>query len=349
MKKNFRSFLVLLLVTCLNTTFSFSQATDSPVAYMNFIGEQYKEIQKDMLSYTSAVAHGKSAKKVEIKRKEMLQTNKDARKKIAAMAPFKGDKSLRDSAVKFLDMSYHVLNDDYGKIVNMEEVAEQSYDDMEAYLLAQDLANEKLDKAGELLNEGEKKFAADHNVNLIEGSTDEVGQKMKIAAEVNNYHRTVYLIFFKSYKQEMYLMDAIAKKDVNAIEQNKNSLLKFTQEGLTKLNEVKPYKGDNSLMLACKQSLDFYKKEYEKIPVVTNYLIKEENFMKVKKAYDAKKESDRKQADVDQYNKAVNEMNASVNEYNTLNNQLNQERAKTIDNYNKKSSAFLDKHTPKYK
>jgi hypothetical protein len=342
--------LVLLVSVCISYTFqnASAQTFDSPGAYITFMGQQYKEIQKDMLSYTSAVGHGKSARKVENKRKEIIQTNRTARKKIAALAPYDGDKSLRDSSVSFLDMSYHVLNDDYGKIVNLEEVAEQSYDAMEAYMLAQDLAHEKLEKAGDMLSLTEKSFAATHKVTLIEGD-DEVSKKMKIASSVNNYHRNVYLIFFKSYKQEMYLMDAIAKKDVSAIEQNKNTLLTYAKEGQSKLDTMKAYNGDKTLINSCKQMLEFYKNECSKVPSITNYYLKEESFQKVKKAFEAKSESQRKQEDVDQYNKAIAEMNQGVNEYNTTNNTLNNGRKTNIDNWNKTAATFLDKYTPKYK
>lgn len=346
--KNYSLGFFLLNIILLNMSVAKAQTLDSPGAYISFMGEQYKEIQKDMLSYTSAVGHGKSARKVENKRKELLQTNKSARKKIAALAPYAGDKSLRDSAVSFLDMSYHVLNDDYGKIVNLEEVAEQSYDAMEAYMLAQDLASDKLKQAGEMLSLTEKSFAATHNVTLIEGD-DEVSKKMRVASAVNDYHRTIYLIFFKSYKQEAYLMDAIAKKDINGIEQNKNSLMTFAQEGISKLDTIKAYNGDKSLIASCKQMLEFYKSECGKIPSITNYYLKEESFQKVKKAFDAKSESDRKQADVDQYNKAISEINQGVNEYNATNTALNNGRKSNIDNWNKTAANFLDKYTPKYK
>ncbi len=42
------------------------------------------------------------------------------------MPAFKGDKSLRDSTARFLMACFHVLNDGYGKIVNMEEVAPEN-------------------------------------------------------------------------------------------------------------------------------------------------------------------------------------------------------------------------------
>jgi len=46
---------------------------------------------------------------------------------------------------------------------------------------------------------------------------------------------------------------------------------------------------------------------------------------------------------------AIKDFPQGVSEYNAVNNELNQNRKTLIDNYNKTSSTFLDKHTPKYK
>jgi hypothetical protein len=325
-----------------------TQTFDNAGSYMSFMNEQNRKIMEDFLSYTSAVAHGKSARKVESRRQDQLKTTKEAIKKIAAMPPYKGDKQLRDSCVSFMNITYHILNDDYAKIVNMEEISEQSYDAMEAYLLAQDMANEKLHQAHERLNVVEKSFAAKNNITLVE-SSDELTKKLNQASKVNMYHRTIYLVFFKSFKQEIYMLDAMSKKNVNGIEQNKNSLQNFSEEGIAKLIATPAFNGDNTMIIACRQLLEFYKSECkDKVPGLTSFYLKEENYQKVKKAFDAKSQSERTQADVDQYNKAVNEFNKAVNETNNTNNLLNTNRSKLIENYNKASQNFLDKHTPKY-
>ena len=318
--------------------------------YMNYITTQYREVTKDYWSYASAVAHGKSARKIENRRHALIKTVQEAQKKIAAMPAWENDKGLRDSAKAFLQSSYHVLNDDYGKIINLEEVAEQSYDAMEAYLLAQDLANAKLDQALASLNATQKEFAINHKVNLIDKGDDELSAKVKISDKVNKYHRMVYLIFFKSYKQEAYMLDALNSKNVNGIEQNKNSLLKYSTEGAAKLDTMKAYSGDKSLIAACRQMLDFYKKECtDKVPTFITYFLKAENFEKTKKAFEAKKQSDRTKEDIEQYNAAVNDLNKASNEFNAVNNELNQTRNTLVENWNKSAQNFLDKHTPKYR
>src|SRR5438552_18975090 len=110
-----------------------AQGYENAGDYMDYIGKQNANLSAIYLSYVSAVAHGKSARKVEKRRQEVLNAINDTRFNIQGMSPWKGDKSYRDSTVAYIKLLNIVFNEDYGKIVNMEEIAEQSYDAMEAY------------------------------------------------------------------------------------------------------------------------------------------------------------------------------------------------------------------------
>jgi hypothetical protein len=321
----------------------------SPVEYMESISKEFKDITTDMWDYTSAVAHGKSARKVENRRKDVLKSNLDAQNKIQKMQPYQGDKAFRDSVLSFLKMSYHVINYEYGKIVDMEAISEQSYDAMEAYLLAQEKAGEKLNEASEMLGREQKTFAANHNITLNE-TKDKTTEKLESANQVFSYYNQLYLIFFKSFKQEAYMIDALNKNDVNALKQNTDALAKNSAEGLKKLDTVKAFKGDNSVKIAGKEMLTFYNNEATtKAPVIINFLVKKENFEKIKKAFESKSQSSRTKADVDEYNNAVSEMNKASNEYNAVNQELNNKRSALLNKWNDAVSKFMDKQDPSHK
>ena len=125
-----------------------AQDLSNPGSYMSYIGEKEKEVTKKYLNYISAASHGKSLRKVEKLRTQVINSIYETRIAIQGTPAFQGDKTLRDASVAYLMLCYRVFNEDYGKIVNMEEIAEQSYDAMEAYMLAQKMANDKLDEAG---------------------------------------------------------------------------------------------------------------------------------------------------------------------------------------------------------
>jgi hypothetical protein len=313
--------------------------------YISYINKTNESLSVKYLTYLSAVSHGKSARKVEKKRQEVVNSISEARVTIAGMPSFKGDRTVKDTSIAYIKILYNVFNEDYGKIVNMEEIAEQSYDAMEAYLLAQEKAQEKLEQASEKQQQVVRRFAAAHNVNLIETESD-ISTKMKVADKVENHYHEVYLVFFKCYKQEAYLLDAAQKKNLLSIEQNLNSLQKFIDEGNQKLDTMNGYNNDASLIQAGRQSLEFYKMEAGKGTTITDFFLKQENFTKTKKLFDSKPAARRTQQDVDQYNKAVNDINGAVNTYNSLNQDLDKQRQKMLDNWNNTVKHYLDTYVP---
>jgi hypothetical protein len=335
---------LIIAVSC-----SFAMAQESAVDYMSVFSEQYQSIQKDMWDYTSSVSHGKSARTVDKRRVELIQTSNTALNKAKAAKAFKGSTTYRDTVVEYFRIVNIVLKEDYAQIVDMEAVAEESYDAMEAYMLARERANDKLVEAGKMVERNQKKFAADNNVNLIE-TTDALDQKMEIAEQVYHHYNEVYLIFFKAMKQEVYLLDAINRKDVSSIEQNRSSLKATAEEGLAKLAKLTGYANDNSMIEVTKEILKFYIEEADKqVPKMSDYFLKEENFMKIKSAFDQKKEKERTKQDVEAYNTAAGEMNAAIAEYNKANELSNNLRGKYIDNWNRTAQKYTDKHVPKGK
>lgn len=318
-------------------------------AYLDYIGNQYTEVSKDMMSYTSAASHGKGAKKVEKKRQELLITIKEAERTVRKMRPFQGDHQLRDTVASYFKLSHLVLLEDYGKIVDMEEIAERSYDAMEAYMMAKEKANEKLDFSYERVREQHDLFAKKNNIRIIENDS-KLSQKLETSGKVYAYYNKIYLVFFKSYKDEAYLLEALAKGDLNAMEQTKNSLANSSAEGVKKLTAIGFFNSDGSLKNVCQQFLSFYQQEAtSKATDQVDFFLKKENYEKIKKAFDGKRQNDRTKADVDQYNTAVNEYNASVNKFNSINNDLNKRRNELINLWNKTSDNFLSKYVPKYR
>ncbi len=338
------------LITTLCTLFvgliGFSQSSSDAVTYMEGFSSEYEDIQKSMWDYTRVISHGRGARKVEKTRLELIKQSDKSLQQAKQKKGFNGSTEYRDSVISYFTIVNLVLKEDYEKLVDMEEVSEQSYDQMEAYMTARQLASDKQTDAAKMISEQQRKFAEANDVTLIT-SSDKLDQKMEIASQVYSHYNEVYLIFFKSFKQEAYLLDAIAAQDMSGIEQNKEALLSTVEEGKAKLKAVELYQGDESLVGATNNLFDFYKEEAEGVQLIQDYYLKLEKFNKVKEAFDAKKEKNRTQEDVDQYNEAVNEMNDAVNAYNEWNEDTNKAREKWINEWNKSSGNFTDKHIPK--
>ena len=118
-----------------------AQAIESPVDYMTAIENAHVEMNQRYMAYLSASSHGKRARKVEKLRIQALESITKSRYKTIEIPFYKGDNSLRQSSIDYIQMCYNVFNDDYARIVNMEDIAEQSFDDMQAYILLKQKEN----------------------------------------------------------------------------------------------------------------------------------------------------------------------------------------------------------------
>lgn len=291
-------------------TISNAQEFKTPVDYLNYIGKETELVSRSTWKYTTTVAHTKNARRIDATRKALVKTIQNASKKIEALKEgYNGDVEFRNQMLAYLSISEKQINQEYDKIIDMQEVADQSYDYMEAYIMARDLVNEKINAEVDKLNANQKIFANKYNIQIGE-DTSELGKKMKISNEVFENHTQLYLIFFKVNFTESVLLKAVQDNDMGAIQQNSNALQQYANEGLEKLKTFKPYKNDMALVLATKKALEFGKKEaVELSPSVVSFMMLNQKFQESKKTMDNKSSANRSKEEIDNFNKLVNEVN----------------------------------------
>lgn len=349
MKQKKRNLFILTISLISITIISRGQAIENPGAYMTAIYQARTEMDAKYMQYLSAAAHGRRARKVEKLRGEVLESINQTKYKTTDLPKYKGDNSLRQGSIDYITLCYRVFNEDYKKIVDMEELAEQSFDGMSAYLLLQEKVTERLTEASDKLQKISKEFAAKYNVKLDE-SESALGSKLDVAGKLNDYSNELFLIFFKCNWMDQEMVTAMNNKKVNDVEQSRSSLLRFANEGLKGVDTLKSFNGDPSLANACREVLKYYKKMAETdVPKLTDFYLKEEAFTKAKKAFEAKSASSRSQADIDAYNKAVNDYNESINNFNKTNNTINKERTQVINTWEAAQKKFQDVNMPYYK
>jgi hypothetical protein len=342
---------VFLVLLCICTAIKPAKAQDitaDPGAYMTAFNTAETDMNKAYMAYISASAHSSRKRKIDKMRDQAINSIIICQNTITDLPPYKGDNSLRQSNLTYVQLCYKIFNDDYAHIVNMEEISERSYDAMQAYLLLQEATNDTLEVGNQRITNAGNTFAAKYGVRIV-SEKSELADKMQAAGNLGKYRDKVYLLFFKCNWEDSQLTEAINQKNVTKIEQVRSALDKFAIEGLAVLDTLHAYENDPALADACKQALTFYKQEAETgMPMVTDFFLKEENFTKLKAAMDAKSANERTQQDVDTFNKAVSDMNAGVNAYNQANNELNSGRANVNNNWTETERQFADKHTPYY-
>jgi len=336
----------ILTISILFINKSHCQTSQEAAEYMGKIIDPLSETKNETWQYIKAMAHSKGAKRVEKKRQKLLNEIREVRTEINRQHSFYKDDTLKKAIVEYLNLDYTILKEDYGKILDMEAIAEQSYDNMEAYLLAKELASEKLHESFDIVKKAEKDFAAKYNITLIESEEDRMSEKIRKAGEALKYYNTIYLIFFKSYKEDSYVMAALTNKDLNAFVQHNSTLEKFSEEGIAELEKTKSFQGDIRMKRMGIEYLRFLNKESK-----TTYVSQKDNFMKLDKfdkldkAYKSKRKKDITNEDIKKFNEAVNEVNEAIKKSNELFNQNYEMKSKLLDKWNDTSDEFLREHS----
>jgi len=338
--------LVLLSLTFILTISSVkAQSFKTALDYLNFVGEEQTEVTKSMWKYTKAVAHSKRDSKINKRREQLLKQVAESKKNITKAKGFDGD-DFKNEVLKLININESMLKQDYAEIIDMKAVAEQSYDLMEAYIIAQEMADVKMAESQAEYEKNFLAFAAKHNINIIENESD-LSKKMAKSNEVFSYSNKLYLIFFKVYINEIYLNEAIEKKDVSGIQQNANALNSAAKEGLEILKTYEAFGTDKSVILATKKVFDYQIAMTTKdIPKIIEFYVVNEDFEAITKSLENTPEKKRTKEQIDAYNKKDKEINTAVNTYNSTNQSLNNKRQKTYLDYNTAKDKFLDRHVP---
>src|SRR5580704_1604054 len=185
-----------LLITFFFSSGVHAQMIENAGDYMSAMSNAQTEMDQKYMAYISASAHSRRTRKIEKLRTQALESINNAKYKTSDLPKYKGDNSLRQASIEYIQFCYRIFNEDYSKIVNMEEIAEQSVDQMQAFLLLEEKTGEKLQEANQNLAKAEKEFAAKYKVNLVD-SKSELTEKMGTAGKVNSYTDKLYIIFFK--------------------------------------------------------------------------------------------------------------------------------------------------------
>ena len=331
----------ILLIAYTTHSQSFKNASE----YLDFIATEQESVTKNMWKYTKAIAHSKNDRTINAKRNVLLKTVEKAIAKIENADGYDGE-DYKKQVLTYMRLNESLLNQDYAKIIDMKEVAEQSYDAMEAYVLARELADQKMEDAYNEYDTNFRLFAAKHNISIVESETD-LGNKMKISNQVFNHYNELYLIYFKVSINEMYLIDALSKNDVGAIQQNANALSQTAKEGLEILKTIELYKNDKSIAEVTKDAFEFFIDEADnQVPQLTEFLILNEDFETIKNTLEKTPERKQTKEQIDTYNKKVKDINKAVDNYNKVNTQLNKDRQNIINKLNTTNENFLAKHIP---
>lgn len=324
---------------------SFAQSSQEALEYMNSISEAIDEMKGETWSYLKAATKGRSARTMDRKRRNLIEELGNVIAEVRQIGPYHGDDTYISKVQDYLNLTSIVMREDFAEIMNMEEIAEQSYDNMEAYLLAKDIANAKVDSAFEIYHDAHEAFAAANNITLVEAELSSRDLKMRAAGNALKYYNRLFLLQFKSSIQENYVTDAMNRNDLAGVEQSINALKSTAEEGLLALDTVSKYEGDPGLILALRRVLNFYIQEADnELAKSVDFLVMKENFERLAANIQSKSQRDLTKEEIDEYNEAVEEYNSMVPEFNENNETLQEKREEMNEVWNDAVEEFFDEH-----
>jgi|GEM_PF-1622280 len=317
------------------------------LTYLSELTSSDEEITERTMRYVSATAH-KSKKSVTGKRNKLLKTFREAYDNSIQAQGFNGDKSLRDAVREYYKQNIDIFSNDYAKAATMSESADETFEKMEAYLDIKDSANKKVRTAFEKMQEAKVAFTDSYGIKLVDGNT-KIQNDLRKSNEVIAYYNEIYLLWFKPFKEEVFLTEAIKSQDTEAIKLHAEQLENYANESLEALKEVTSYDNDVSLIDACKVALDHFIDESENfVPSALSFIESQQNFTDAKAAIDAKKRSELTKKEVDDFNALVKQSNDAVNAFNEINGRYFQLRVLKSKEFSFTGSEFRKRHIPYY-
>lgn len=335
---------VLLFIFTFNTTHLSAQ--DSPGAYYTASTSPLNSQKRETWQYMKAAMRDKNARKLDKKRQALISAIGDTKTQIRTVGNYKSDSSLKDALLTYLTTMQTVIKEDYGKIMDMEAIAEQSYDNMEAYLTMQEVASDRLNEAGDILDLELDKFVEANEINLIENEGSRLDKKISNGSDLMKYNNDIFLNLFKGQHEAIYLGKAMEKDDVSAMEQSISALESASTEAMAELDDIKAFEGDKGMIEAVREMHKYFISiATDDYPKIIDFYLKEDNMEKLQKQMGAKKKKDITKEDAAAYNKAIEEFNVAVKDINNQINALNKKRETAYKTYNKQKEEFVGRHS----
>ncbi len=324
---------------------SSSKLTSEAIDYITRLTVLFPELKIANYNYTKAVTKTRRVRSIEKNRQNLIKIIMKNQAHISTSPTFHNDSTFKTELTHYLDLLYLVMKRDFDKILDMEDIEAQAYDEDEAHQIALDMAFARLDTCHTLLTKTEDNFFKRYNIQ-IDTTEDNLSKKIDRANNAIDYYNPIYKIFYKSNKQYSYANQALGKKDLAVLQQHTATLEKFVREGIEELKKFKGYEDDDNLLKMVAKLLEFYKNESAvMLPMNIEFFLQVEAFQNALKKYEAIKADKRTQKDVDEYNKEVKIYNDAVKKINQTNNSSLKKHGNLLKEWNKTADRYFDLHS----
>ena len=297
-----------------------AQTYADPASYNNAIVNEQVDLLKKNLRYISKAAHSENDRKIESRRLEVVEQNKLAVAKLQHMPAYKGSTELRAAALAAFKTMLEVYSADYKQVNALAATRTQSFEAMQRYFDAQEVAEQKLAVVDDSVNAVQKRFARQYGMS-IETSKESarLAEYTRQVSAVNHYQHQVFLPFFRVQKASAKLTDALNAQDAAAFDAARVTLATEAEKSAAELSAVPAFRGKD---VAYRNAARDYANLY--VVMCANQFVQVTELLKQK----------------DHLSKVdAQTINAHINAYNTQNQKFHEA-------YNRTASAFMDTYVP---
>ncbi|MDB5234108.1 MAG: hypothetical protein JWR44_1101 [Hymenobacter sp.] len=299
---------------------SAAQTFADPASYNNAIVNEQLDLLKKNLRYISKAAHSENDRKIESRRLEVVEQNKVAVAKLQHMAAYKGNTDLRASALNAFKTMLEVYTADYKQVNVLATTRTQSFEAMERYFAAQEVAEQKLAVVGDSLNASQRRFAKQFGMSIEPNrETTKLDEYTRQVTAVNRYQHQVFLPYFRVQKATAKLSDALNTQDAAAFEAARVTLAAEAEKSAAELSSVPAFRGkDVAYRNAARDFANLY------------VVMCAQQFVKISELLKQKDHLTKVDAQT---------INTNINAFNVQNQKFNEA-------YNRTAAAFMDTYVP---
>ncbi|GAA4358175.1 hypothetical protein GCM10023185_23540 [Hymenobacter saemangeumensis] len=232
----------------------------NPTDYNNYIVNEQRLLLKKNLRYISKSAHSENERKIESRRLDVVKQNELSLARLAKLKPFEGDDDFKDKATEALYQQLKVYSEDYKNVDFLAATRTRSYENMEQYYQAMEMAEAKLQAVGDSVDAAQKRFAKRHKLTISKDrEMDELDKYIAAVSAVNAYQHKVYLAQFRIEKANARVSDAMSAQDVAAFAEARKQLAEDAKTAQAALSAIPAFRGkDTQYRDATRSLVNFY-------------------------------------------------------------------------------------------
>lgn len=289
-----------------------AQTKAEALEYLHNLTQPLEGFRTDTWSVIKTTMSSRSSSMLDQKILNLTDKIKATEAELASEEGFYGDLSVKVAMKIFLRNARTILSEDYKKIKELKVHSQHSFKNMEAYLMAQVKANERLSEGGKRLDDELRKFAERYEVTVSE-EKNATSQKIVKASAAMNYYNQTYLSYFKVHEQRLKVYEALSRENLDDIKKENKLLIQYCELSLERLDIQDAFYGDEALWNAANNIISHIKKEAEEVyPNALRAIEKKQIYESAQKVYQTIPEESRTQNDVDHVNALIEPLNAAI-------------------------------------